>query len=86
MQVKFFEVDTNERVNVCKLKFEEVCRQEREKDRKIFKEEIERKVEYMEIFEMKSMKFPVCAALLLGRVRLIVQPEFRGGLEHYDLF
>ena len=64
MQVKFFEVDTNERVNVCKLKFEEVCRQEREKDRKIFKEEIERKVEYMEIFEMKSMKFPVCAALL----------------------
>ena len=64
VQVKFFEVDTNERVNVCKLKFEEVCRQEREKDRKIFKEEIERKVEYMEIFEMKSMKFPVCAALL----------------------
>merc|ERR1712025_597196 len=42
VQVELFEVDTNERVNVHKLKFDEVRRQEREKDRKMLREEIER--------------------------------------------
>merc|ERR1712025_1244616 len=42
VQVELFEVDTNERVNVHKLKFDEVRRQEREKDRKMLGEEIER--------------------------------------------
>merc|ERR1719233_245569 len=40
VQVEFFEVDANERINVHKLKFEDARQKEREKDRMRLKEEI----------------------------------------------
>merc|ERR1712179_477316 len=40
VQVEFFEVDANERVNVHKLKFEDARQKEREEDRLRLKEEI----------------------------------------------
>merc|ERR1719209_2498472 len=44
VQVEFFEVDANERINVHKLKFEDARQKEREKDRLRLKEEISKQV------------------------------------------
>merc|ERR1719233_2293352 len=48
VQVEFFEVDANERINVHKLKFEDARQKEREKDRLRLKEEISKPDDLME--------------------------------------
>merc|ERR1719233_2712705 len=48
VQVEFFEVDANERINVHKLKFEDARQKEREKDRLRLKEEISKQDSFKE--------------------------------------